>query len=122
MTLHCPDNAQTRGLLNAQTLSRLKPGAIIVNTVRGDLLDDLDALRTGHLAAAAIATLAEEPARDHSLLAAWRNREDWLAGCLVVTPHNAFYSDHAAIEMRHNTAMTVKILLERKHLRNRVEA
>ncbi|WP_026282653.1 C-terminal binding protein [Rhizobium sp. 2MFCol3.1] len=124
VTLHCPVNAETRGLLDAETLSRLKRGAILVNTARGELLDDLDALetalRTGHLAAAAIDTLAEEPPQNHSLLTAWRNRDDWLAGRLVITPHNAFYSDHAAIKMRHNAAMTVKILLEEGHLRNRV--
>jgi D-3-phosphoglycerate dehydrogenase len=126
VTIHCPVNAETRGFLDAETLSRLKPGAILVNTARGELLDDLDALetalRTRHLAAAAIDTLAEEPPQNHSLLSAWRNREDWLAGRLVITPHNAFYSDHAAIEMRHNAAVTVKILLEQGHLRNRVEA
>ncbi|MBO9198539.1 C-terminal binding protein [Rhizobium sp. 16-449-1b] len=125
VTLHCPADAGTRGLLSAEKLARLKPGAILVNTARGELLDDLDALetalRTGHLAAAAIDTLAEEPPRAHSLLSAWRNREDWLAGRLVITPHNAFYSDHAAIEMRHNAAMTVKILLEEGYLRNRVD-
>lgn len=125
VTLHCPVNAETRGLLDAEKLSRLKPGAIVVNTARGELLDDLDALETalrnGHLAAAAIDTLAEEPPRSHSLLTAWRNREDWLAGRIVITPHNAFYSDHAAIEMRHNAAMTVKILLEEGYLRNRVD-
>lgn len=124
ITLHCPVTDETRGMLNADGLSRLKPGAILVNTARGELLDDFDALeaslRSGHLRAAALDTLAEEPPRDHSLLSAWRNREDWIAGRLVITPHNAFYSDHAAVEMRRNAAQTVKILLDEGRLRNRV--
>lgn len=124
VTLHCPANTETRGLLGAAGLSRLKPGAIIVNTARGELISDLDALeqalRSGHLAAAAIDTLAKEPPGDHPLLTAWRNREDWLAGRLVITPHNAFYSDHAAIEMRTNAAKTVKILLDDGRLRNQI--
>jgi phosphoglycerate dehydrogenase-like enzyme len=124
VTLHCPTTKETRGLLGATRLARLKSGAIIVNTARGELLDDLDALetalRSGHLAAAAIDTLAQEPPRDHTLLTAWRQREDWLAGRLVITPHNAFYSDHAAIEMRTNAARTVRILLDEGRLRNRV--
>ncbi len=124
VTLHCPANAQTRGLLNAENLARLKPGVIIVNTARGELMEDLDALeaalRSGHLTAAAIDTLVEEPPGDHPLLTAWRDREDWLAGRLVITPHNAFYSDHAAIEMRRNAAKTVRILLDEGRLRNQV--
>ncbi|AIC31374.1 D-2-hydroxyacid dehydrogenase protein (plasmid) [Rhizobium etli bv. mimosae str. IE4771] len=124
VTLHCPANAGTRGILGADGLARLKPGAIIVNTARGELIEDLDALeaalQSGHLAAAAIDTLVNEPPGDHPLLAAWRNREDWLAGRLVITPHNAFYSDHAAIEMRRNAAKTVRILLDEGSLRNQV--
>ncbi len=126
VTLHCPATDETRGMLNADGLARLKPGAVLVNTARGELIDDLDALeaslRSGHLAAAAIDTLVQEPPGDHPLLSAWRNREDWLAGRLVITPHNAFYSDHAAVEMRHNAAQTVKILLEEGRLRNRITA
>jgi D-3-phosphoglycerate dehydrogenase len=64
--------------------------------------------------------LVEEPPGDHPLLKAWREREDWLAGRLVITPHNAFYSDHAAIEMRRNAAKTVRILLDEGRLRNQV--
>ncbi len=124
ITLHCPANADTRGLLSSDNFARLKPGAILVNTARGELLEDLGALeaalRSGHLAAAAIDTLIEEPPGNHPLLQAWRNRENWLAGRLVITPHNAFYSDHGAIEMRQNAAKTIKILLEEGKLRNRV--
>ncbi|WP_226951308.1 C-terminal binding protein [Rhizobium terrae] len=126
VTLHCPATAETRGMLDADGLAQLKPGAILVNTARGELLGDLDplekALRSGHLAAAAIDTLAQEPPGQHPLLSAWRNREDWLAGRLVITPHNAFYSDHAAVEMRTNAARTVRILLDEGRLRNRVTA
>ncbi|MFT4002218.1 MAG: C-terminal binding protein [Rhizobium sp.] len=124
VTLHCPANAETRGMLSGDGLGRLRRGAILVNTARGELLDDLDALegalRDGQLAAAAIDTFVEEPPRRHPLLEAWRRRDDWLAGRLVITPHNAFYSDHAAVEMRHNAAKTVRILLETGRLRNRV--
>jgi D-3-phosphoglycerate dehydrogenase len=124
LTLHCPATSDTRGLLDSEGLARLKPGAIVVNTARGELLEDLDALevalRSGHVAAAAIDTLAKEPPGDHPLLTAWRHREDWLEGRLVITPHNAFYSDHAAIEMRSNAAKTVRILLDEGRLRNQV--
>ncbi|PKA42485.1 phosphoglycerate dehydrogenase family protein [Rhizobium sullae] len=124
ISLHCPVNGETRGTLDADGLARLKPGAIVVNTARGELIEDLDALeaalRSGHLAAAAIDTLVKEPPGEHPLLTAWRNREDWLAGRLVITPPNAFYSDHAAVEMRRNAAKTVRLLLDEGKLRNQV--
>ena len=124
VTLHCPANDETRGILNGHGLAQLKPGAIVVNTARGELIEDLDALeialRSGRLAAAAIDTLVKEPPGTHPLLTAWRNREDWISGRLVITPHNAFYSDHASVEMRRNAAKTVKILLDEGKLRNQV--
>ncbi len=124
VTLHCPATDETRGLLSVARLQRLKPGAILVNTARGELFDGLDgieaALRSGRLAAAAIDTLPHEPPGAHPLLDAWRGREDWLVGRLVITPHNAFYSDHAAVEMRINAATTVRLLLEEGWLRNRI--
>ncbi|MFT4002445.1 MAG: NAD(P)-dependent oxidoreductase [Rhizobium sp.] len=78
-TLHCPVTTDTGGL------ACLKPRAILVNTARGELLEAT--LRSGRLAAAAIDTLAQEPPGQHSLLSAWRSREDWLAGRLIITPH-----------------------------------
>lgn len=124
VTLHCPANAETRGLMGAAGLALMKPGAILVNTARGELTDDLNALeaalRSGHLAAAALDTLPVEPPPPHPLLDAWRQRAEWLDGRLVITPHNAFYSDHAAIEMRRNAARTVQILLTEGRLRNRI--
>lgn len=124
VTLHCPATPRTRGLMRAEGLMRMKPGAILINTARGELTDDLDALetalRSGHLAAAAIDTLAQEPPPPHPLLEAWRQRAAWLAGRLVITPHNAFYSDQAAIEMRSNAATTVRLLFEEGWLRNRI--
>ena len=90
VSLHCPLTADTRGLINAATLSRMKPSAFLINTSRGPLIAEADlaaALNAGRIAGAAVDVLsAEPPPADNPLLAA-RN-------CLV-TPHHAWATQAA---------------------------
>ena len=72
LSLHCAVNDQTRGMVNEALLSHVKPGAILVNTARGDLLDNQavrQALLEGRLGGIAMDTLAPEPTpADHPLV------------------------------------------------------
>ena len=124
VTLHCPLTEETRGFIDAGRLARIKPGAVLINVARGALLDSLDSLekvlRSGRLAAAGLDVLPEEPPGPHSLLDAWRSREPWLAGRLVVTPHNAFYSERSWYEARFKAAETARLYLEGAPLRNAI--
>jgi D-3-phosphoglycerate dehydrogenase / 2-oxoglutarate reductase len=64
LTLHCPSTPQTRKLLNAGSLTRLKQGAIVINLARGDLIDTpslIHALQSGRLSAAALDVCDPEP-------------------------------------------------------------
>ncbi|WP_322865578.1 2-hydroxyacid dehydrogenase [Aquicoccus sp. G2-2] len=64
VSLHCPLTAQTRGMINTRTLARMQAGAVLINTARGELLDDVavtEALESGHLAAAGLDVFANEP-------------------------------------------------------------
>jgi D-3-phosphoglycerate dehydrogenase len=64
LTLHCPSTAQTRRLMNCETLTKLKPGTILINVGRGDLVDPealTAALASGHLGAAALDVFDPEP-------------------------------------------------------------
>jgi D-3-phosphoglycerate dehydrogenase len=125
VTLHCPLTPETRGLIDAAAIAKLKPQAILVNTARGPLVAGLDvienALRSGRLAAAGLDVLPDEPPKPHPLLDAWRRREDWLDGRLVITPHVAFYADEAWIEQRSKACETVRLCLTEGRLRNLIE-
>jgi D-3-phosphoglycerate dehydrogenase len=64
LSLHAPMVPATRRMINADTLSRMKPGVRLVNTARGGLIDEdalAAALRSGHVAAAGLDVFAEEP-------------------------------------------------------------
>ena len=64
LSLHCAVNDQTRGMVDGALLSKMKPGAILVNTARGDLVDNLAlrrALLDGRIGGAALDTIDPEP-------------------------------------------------------------
>ncbi|MFJ2366090.1 2-hydroxyacid dehydrogenase [Pseudomonas sp. NPDC087697] len=92
LTLHCPLNEHTRNFIGARELALLKPGAFVVNTARGGLIDEqalADALRSGHLGGAATDVLSvEPPTAGNPLLVGDIPR-------LIVTPHNAWGSREA---------------------------
>jgi len=75
VSLHVSSSPETKGIINADTLARLKKGAILINTSRGDLVREealATALELGHLGAAGLDVYAEEPAIHPRLLAAPR--------------------------------------------------
>jgi len=64
LSINCASTPDTRGMVNAEALARLPAGAIVVNTARGDIVDDgalIDALTSGHLAAAGLDVFKGEP-------------------------------------------------------------
>ena len=92
ISLHCPLTDATRGLFNASTIAQMKPGAILINTARGALVDSnalVDALRSGHLFGAAIDVLAQEPPVAGDPLLAYQGEN------LVLTPHIAWGTNRA---------------------------
>lgn len=104
VSLHCPLTPRTERLVDDAAIAAMKPGAILLNTSRGGVVD-LDAvergLRSGKLCAAGLDVLESEPLdRSHPLLAAWTREERWLEGRLVVTPHAAFYTPESLADMR----------------------
>jgi lactate dehydrogenase-like 2-hydroxyacid dehydrogenase len=64
LSLHCPATPETTGLMNAERLAQLPAGCVIVNTARGNLIDEaalLEAVETGHIGAAGLDCFVTEP-------------------------------------------------------------
>src|SRR2546422_2973654 len=75
VSLHVPASPETKGIINGETLARMKRGAILINTSRGDLIREealAMALERGHLGAAGLDVYTDEPAIHPRLLAAPR--------------------------------------------------
>lgn len=107
ITLHTPLIDATRHLINTDFLSKVKPTAYLINAARGPLVDEaalLNAVRNGQLAGAALDVLSTEPAgSDNPLLHEER---------ILITPHSAWYSEEAKIEMRTRAAEEVVRVLQ----------
>lgn len=94
VSIHVPLNDATRGLLGRREIEQMKPGAVLVNTSRGEVLDEaalLDALRAGRLAAAGLDVLTGEPEVASHPLVAYAAAHD----NLIVTPHVGGFSPDA---------------------------
>jgi C-terminal binding protein len=116
LSLHTPLTPETQGMVDAKVINALPKGAIVVNTARGPVLDydALEAgLRSGHLSGAGLDVLPVEPPVEpiHPLFAAYRAREPWQVGRLIITPHSAFYSPESWEDMRALPMETVKRFL-----------
>jgi glycerate dehydrogenase len=92
ISLHCPLTAETRGMIGAVELAAMKPGAILINTARGGLVDEValaEALKQGGIGGAGFDVLSKEPPRDGNPLL-----EINLPN-FILMPHVAWASDKA---------------------------
>jgi glycerate dehydrogenase len=116
ITLHVPLTPETRHLIGAPELARMKPDAVLINTARGGVVDEaalLAALRAGRIAGAALDVLATEPPpADHLLLAAGLSN-------LIVTPHVAWASRQAQQKLADEVVENIAAF-RRGERRNRV--
>lgn len=116
LSIHCPLTRTTRGLVGERELRLLPQNAVVINTARGPILD-IDALeqvmKEGHIAAAGLDVIPEEPPGNTipSLLRAYRDREEWLTGRLIICPHIAFHTPEAWDDIRLKGAETMRDVL-----------
>lgn len=98
ITLHTPLTDSTRGIINAESIAKMKQGVRIINCARGGLVDEAalkDALESGKVAGAALDVFAEEPAKSHPLFG---NEK------LVCTPHLGASSTEAQENVAYQVA------------------
>jgi glycerate dehydrogenase len=107
VSLHCPLTGETRQLVDAERLGTMKESAFLVNTGRGELIDEpalADALREGTIAGAAVDVVSEEPIEsDNPLLEA--------PNC-IITPHIAWTSLEARERLMETTANNIAAYLD----------
>lgn len=103
ITLHCSLNEHNQFLIGHQTLKQIRPGAFLVNTARGGLIDEValaDAIKAGRIRAAALDVTTSDVTSIDSPLKDLPN--------LIVTPHSAWYSDASCAELREMAATEMK--------------
>jgi D-3-phosphoglycerate dehydrogenase / 2-oxoglutarate reductase len=107
VSVHAPLTPETTGMFNADTFKRMRPSALLVNTARGPLVDVealADALEAGEIAGAALDVMPQEPPpADCRLL----GRDD-----VILTPHTAFYSEEALLDLQTTVATDVATVLK----------
>ncbi|WP_104169326.1 C-terminal binding protein [Cryobacterium sp. M23] len=102
VSVHVPLNDATRHLIDSQALGKFLPGAILINTCRGGVVDTdavVDALASGRLKGAGLDVFEEEPVPANSPLLHAENA--------VLTPHVAWYSEESYSELKTRTIENV---------------
>lgn len=115
VSLHCPLTPSTRHLINAASIAKMKPSAILINTGRGPLVDEqavADALNGGRLAAFGADVLSQEPPRGDNPLLSARN-------CFL-TPHIAWATLEARTRLMSTAAENVRQFIAGEPVANRV--
>jgi D-3-phosphoglycerate dehydrogenase len=114
VSIHTPLLPQTRNLFSTEAFSKMKPGALLVNTARGPIVDEqalARALDAGQLAGAALDVMPNEPPAGSPLL----GREN-----VIITPHTSFYSEESLLELQRKAAEEVVAVLTGQPARNPV--
>jgi lactate dehydrogenase-like 2-hydroxyacid dehydrogenase len=114
LSLHVPANAETRGILDRATIAALKPGAVVINTARGELIDDealIDALDDGRVGAVGLDVFAGEPALNPRWLSAPRT---------VLLPHIGSATHETRMAMGLRVAANIDAFLAGAGLPDRV--
>lgn len=118
ISIHAPLTKATKGIINDKFLGNAKKGMTLINTSRGPIVDVgalYRAMKKGIVKACALDVLPVEPASNsEKIIRDYMNDAEWLRGRFILTPHAAFYSPEALLELRRKAAEEAKRVLEKK--------
>ncbi|MDR2396594.1 MAG: 2-hydroxyacid dehydrogenase [Puniceicoccales bacterium] len=130
ISLHCPLTPETQHIINAKTLQKMKPGVMLINTGRGQLIDTralINSLKKHHVGSIALDVYENEGKyfyQDHSDQCI---EDDLLARLLsfnnvIVTSHQAFFTQEALVNIAVTTLENIQAFLANQPLVNEVKA
>ena len=114
VSIHSPLLPETQGLFNAEAFRQMKPGAYLINTARGPIVDEAalaHALDAGQIAGAALDVMPKEPPTSSPLF----GRPN-----VIVTPHTSFYSEESLVDLQTKAAEEVVRVLKGEAPKNPV--
>ncbi len=109
VTLHCPLTKETEGIINTDTIAKMKKTAMLINTSRGPLVIEKDlavALQKGEITAAAVDVVSQEPMQKNNLLLNCKN--------CIITPHIAWASKEARVRLMGAAVENLKAFVKEK--------
>ncbi len=122
VSVHAPLTKETENMLDKKFFGELKKDIFLINTARGAIIDLAalyQAMKKGKVKACGLDVLPVEPSDDtQQLILDYEKQASWLTGRLVVTPHVAFYSPEAYVEMRQKAAQEALRVLQGQPARN----
>ena len=122
ISIHTPSTDETRGMVGSDFLAKVKDGCVLINTARGDIinLNELyKSMKSGKVRACGLDVLPiEGHSNEQDLVIDYENNAEWLEDKLIVTPHVAYYSAEAYIELRYKAAKQIRDAIEGQVIRN----
>jgi phosphoglycerate dehydrogenase-like enzyme len=116
ISVHTPLTAQTKGMLNANFFKKVKRNVILLNSARGPVIDLnalYEAMKNDMVLGAGIDALPTEFEQNSiQLIKDYEQGACWLRGRFIITPHTAYYSHEAIIELRSKAALEAKRVLD----------
>ncbi len=123
ISINCTLTNSSRSMVNKSFLKKMKKNCILINTSRGQVIDNLKILNE-HMKknknfCLGLDVLPEEPpSQKEPLIKNWKSQK--FAGRIIINPHTAYYSQESYISMRKKAAENVLLFLKKKTVRNRI--
>lgn len=120
ISIHCPLNESTVGIINKSFLNSMKHNSTLINTARGELVEDIDFLfeflKSKKIYSVYLDVLPDEPPNNNkALIKEWKSNSE-LSSRIIINPHTAYYSKESFLEMRTKAAKNILRMINKEPL------